>query len=122
MKIKNNNKSISIRIMSDIKSLNEEIINAHQKHYETSPTGLIIPTESPNGNLIYHLYSDGTITYQKGGWAYGQRNVFESHCALHNYKILCLEFPKTAADETTYVILTKDECINFRNRMAELIK
>ena len=108
--------------MSDIKSLNEKIINAYKKHYETSPTGLIIPTESPNGNLIYHLYSDGTITYQKGGWAYGQRSVFDSHCALHNYKILCLEFPKIAADVTTYVILTKDECINFRNIMAELIK
>jgi len=107
--------------MTDIKSLNEEIINAHNKHYETSKTGLVIPTESPNGNIIYHLYSDGSITYEKGGWAYRQRNVFDDVYALDNYKILGLEFPKKANDGTTYVILTYNECKNFRIRMFELI-
>ena len=37
---------------------------------------LVIKTESPNANTIYHVYSDGEITYQKGGWAYLQRSVF----------------------------------------------
>ena len=37
---------------------------------------LVIPNESPNGNIIYHIYSDGEITYQKGGWAYQQRSEF----------------------------------------------
>ena len=37
---------------------------------------LVIPTESPNGNIIYHIYSNGEITYQKGGWAYQQRSEF----------------------------------------------
>jgi hypothetical protein len=29
---------------------------------------------SPLENTIYHIYSDGEITEQKGSWAYGQRN------------------------------------------------
>jgi len=107
--------------MTDIKSLNEEIINAHNKHYETSKTGLVIPTESPNGNIIYHLYSDGSITYQKGGWAYRQRSEFDNTPPLTNYKMLNFEFPKKTNDETTYVILTYNECKNFRIRMFELI-
>ena len=37
---------------------------------------LVIHDESPNGNIIYHLYCDGKITYQKGGWAYLQRSEF----------------------------------------------
>ena len=37
---------------------------------------LIDPNETPNANIIYHVYSDGEITYQKGGWVYQQRSVF----------------------------------------------
>jgi len=62
-------------ILSEMKQLNDEIVAAHNKHYEASPTGLWMPKESPNGNTIYHLYSDGEITYQKGGWAYLQCSV-----------------------------------------------
>ena len=40
---------------------------------------------------------------------------------LNNYRILDFEFPKKANDETTYVILTYNECKNFRIRMFELI-
>lgn len=35
----------------------------------------LINTEAaPNENTIYHIYSDGEITEQKGSWAYGRRN------------------------------------------------
>lgn len=35
----------------------------------------LVNTElSPLENTIYHIYSDGEITEQKGSWAYGQRN------------------------------------------------
>jgi hypothetical protein len=121
MKIKNKYKVYQNK-MSDIKSLNEEIINAHNKHYETSKTGLVLLDESPNGNIIYHLYSDGSITYQKGGWAYQQRSEFVYLYPLSNYKILCNEFPKKTKDETTtYAILTREECITFRKKMDEMI-
>ncbi len=35
---------------------------------------LIDTNMSPLENTIYHIYSDGEITEQKGSWAYGQRN------------------------------------------------
>lgn len=100
--------------MSDNKSLieqlNADIISAHDKHYEVSPTGLVNPKESPNGNQIYHLYSTGEISFQKGGWAYMQRSEFMTHSNMPNYQKLALKFPKRAADGSTYVILTEEEC------------
>ena len=45
---------------------------------------LIKKNESPNGNIIYHLYSDGTITRQKGGWAYLKRSVTDVHTKCIN--------------------------------------
>lgn len=101
--------------------LNEAIIAAHNAHYEESPTGLVNPNESPNGNQIYHLYSTGEISYQKGGWAYMRRSEFMTHDKLLNYTKLGLVFPKKAADGSTYVILKEDECTNFRLKMIELL-
>lgn len=110
--------------MSNIEILNREIISAHQKHFETSPTGLVHPTESPNGNNIYHLYSDGEITFQKGGWAYLQRSEFThwNNYANSNCKKLNLTLPETDAKGRTYAVLTPDECTQFRSRMIELTK
>jgi len=34
------------------------------------------PDESPGINHITKIWSDGTITSEKGGWAYGQRSIF----------------------------------------------
>ena len=108
-------------ITTNVQQLNDAIITAHKKHYESSPTGLIQPKESPNGNTIYHLYSDGTITYQKGGFAYLQRSVFEEEYALKNHRKINLKLLNVAPDGTTYVILTQGECNYFREKMNELI-
>ena len=112
--------------MSDIPSealeLNLEIINAHNKHYESSATGLVNPKESPNGNTIYHLYSDGQITFQKGGWAYLQRSEFTEDSPFNGHRELQMKFPNQADNGKTYVILTKEECKNFRNKMFEIVK
>lgn len=35
---------------------------------------LIDTNMAPLENTVYHIYSDGEITEQKGSWAYGQRN------------------------------------------------
>lgn len=35
---------------------------------------LIDTNMAPLENTIYHIYSDGEITEQKGSWAYGHRN------------------------------------------------
>jgi len=107
---------------SEIKQLNTEIIFAHDSHYDISQTGLIKPNESPNGNIIYHLYSTGEITFQKGGSAYMQRSEFTLLSDIRNYHDLGLKFPKRADDGSTYAILTEEECNKFREQMCELIK
>lgn len=108
--------------MSAIEILNEIIIDTHNWHYISSPTGLVNPNESPNGNQIYHLYSTGEISFQKGGWAYLQRGECFTHGKITNYQKLSLKLPKEAADGSTYAILTKEECTKFRAKIIELIE
>jgi hypothetical protein len=82
---------------------------------------LIKPEEQPNGNIIYHLYSDGTITRQKGGWAYGKRSVtdIESYCVKPN---TLFTFPcKGLYEGDTYAILTMENCKEIKNLMNELL-
>lgn len=112
--------------MSDLQSealvLNLAILSAHKKHYEHSDTGLIHPKESPNENIIYHLYSDGEISYQKGGWAYLQRSEFAKDYTLGGHRELRLSFPNESSYGRTYVVLTEEECKYFRNKMIELLE
>jgi hypothetical protein len=112
--------------MSDLQSealvLNLAILEAHKKHYEESETGLVNPKESPNGNTIYHLYSDGSITFQKGGWAYLQRSEFTEESTIGGHRELRMSFPNESDYGKTYVILTPEECKYFRNKMIELLK
>lgn len=112
--------------MSDLQSealvLNLTILEAYKKHYEESETGLVNPKESPNGNIIYHLYSNGEITFQKGGTAYLRRSEFSTESTIGGHRELRLSFPNEASYGRTYVILTKEECIYFRNKMIELLE
>lgn len=110
-------------IVTEINLLNQEINAAHYKHYEGSKTGLVMPNESPNGNTIYHLYSNGQFTFQKGGDAYLRRSEFESQPYIVGYEKLNLQLVKKMRDPNlTYVILTSEECLNFRKRMEDIIK
>lgn len=112
--------------MSDLQSealvLNLAILEAHKKHYDGSPNGLVNPDEAPNGNIIYHLYSDGGITFQKGGGAYLQRSEFSTEPTIGGHRELRMKFPNEASYGKTYVILTKSECVEFRNKMIELLE
>jgi hypothetical protein len=120
------NPNIKTRMTTDIQSealvLNLAILEAHKKHYEGSPTGLLNETESPNGNIIYHLYSDGNITFQKGGWAYLQRSEFSAEPTIGGHRELRMQFPNEASYGLTYVVLTREECKYFRGKMIELLK
>ena len=110
-------------IMSEISLLNEQINAAHLKHYETSKTGLHDPQESPNGNTMYHLYSNGKLTFQKGGDAYLKRSEFESQPYIIGYEKLGFEFVKKTRDASiTYVILTGEECWEYRKKMVDMVK
>jgi hypothetical protein len=97
-----------------MEQLNQEIIDAAKKYILPNGTcSLIHPDESPNVNTIYHLYNDGEITSQKGGWAYGQRSVFTSASPVGNSDLLRFTF--------RYVVLPYEECKNFRERMMSLL-
>jgi hypothetical protein len=109
-------------LQSDALALNLAILEAHKKHYESSPTGLVNPDEAPNGNIIYHLYSDGGITFQKGGRAYLARSEFSTESTIGGHRELRMQFPNEADYGRTYVILTREECSYFRGKMIELIK
>ena len=82
---------------------------------------LVDITKAPNENQIYHLYSDGTITHQKGSWAYGKRSIFEikGECVRPN---TYFTFPVESAKKgDTYAIMTKENCEMVRELMDELL-
>ena len=82
---------------------------------------LIEIDKAPNENIIYHLYSDGTITRQKGSWAYGKRSIFDikGACIRPN---TYFKFPiESAREGDTYAIMTKDDCEMVRDLMDELL-
>lgn len=96
----------------NMEELNNLIIFRHNPN-------LIDRKLSPNANTIYHLYSDGTITYQKGGDAYGQRSMFDLEHGFYSLKKK-FKFPLVGGEDT-YAILTKEECLEFRKEMVKYI-
>lgn len=110
--------------MSSVNQFNELVNTTHNNHYINSPTGLIDVSSnaSPNGNLIHHLYSNGEITFQKGAWAYLQRSEFNLHYKLDGSEKLNFQFAKKLTNNISYAILTEEECLQFREKMIELIK
>jgi hypothetical protein len=109
-------------VLEIINNFNERVISAHNAHYEQSSSGLIDTSAnaSPNGNQIYHFYSNGEITFQKGAWAYLQRSEFNHTYGIPEAKYLPFKFLKEAADGTSYVILTKEECLSFAEEMKQI--
>lgn len=81
---------------------------------------LVIPDESPNANTIYHIYSDGEITNQKGGFAYLERREFTNQIPIPNGNSLKLIFPYKGYTHT-YAIVTLEDALNIRNMMQEFL-
>jgi hypothetical protein len=82
---------------------------------------LIVKEQQPSENYIYKLYSDGTLTREKGGWAYGKRNTIDIE-----YEILrphtFFTFPyKGQYEGDTYAILTLENSHKVRELMNELL-
>lgn len=101
--------------------LNEMICEAHFNHYKSSKTGLVNPDDSPNANTIYHLYNDGEITHQKGGFAYLMRTEFTFKNEIyHEHEHIPYNFPITKIGKYSYAILTQEECFKFRSLMNEI--
>lgn len=109
-------------VVLTIKKINIMEINQKQEIYDLiikyhDPT-LVKPLESPNGNLIYHLYNDGEITQQKGGYAYKARTEFTMEWSVKN-KLDPNYFPMKI-DDIGYAIMTYENAIIIRNLMMEL--
>jgi hypothetical protein len=83
-------------------------------------TNLVIHSQSPSENRIFHIYSDGEITHQKGSWAYLDRHEFTQLQPIHNLHkdLLSLNFPKKRG-EFTYAIVTEEHAIHIRNTMID---
>jgi hypothetical protein len=79
---------------------------------------LVKPLEQPNGNLIYHLYNDGEITQQKGGYAYKQRTEFTMEMPIKNI-LDPNNFPMKVND-FGYAIMTNQNALIIRNLMMGL--
>lgn len=101
--------SIPTKILS-LEFITDYIKNAHNPN-------LIFPEESPNRNIIYHIYSDGEITSQKGGWAYLQRSEFNENYITCKNKYNNL-FPMNRGD-FTYAIVTEHDALKIQKMLLE---
>ena len=112
-----------ISITEIIDEFNKRIIESHLAHYKNGQNELIDLSDnaSPNENQIYHLYSNGEITHQKGAWAYLKRSEFNIEYEITGANKLSFKFVKEALDGTSYVILTEKECHIFREEMKKIV-
>lgn len=88
----------------------------HEAHYTPeSPHGLLHPDESPNTNTIYKVWSDGEITYEKGGYAFGDRSLKQVSLPIVylSNKTWLPKFP-IQYRENSCAMLTLDECRHVR--------
>lgn len=94
------------------KEIEQTARELHHAHYTAeNPNGLWKPDESPNANTIYKLWSDGEITYEKGGHAFGDRSLKQLRGPIvHISKSLLPKFPVCFENGNSYAILTVDEC------------
>jgi hypothetical protein len=108
----------------DINLLNQNIINAHNSYYVNGENTLIDKSlnASPNGNQIYHLYSNGKITHQKGAWAYLNRSEFQIVNEIPGARKIPFKFVNEGTNGITYAILTIKECIYYREQMEKYLK
>lgn len=107
-----------------IAEFNQRVIDAHHAHYINGKNELIDTSAnaSPNGNQIYHLYSNGEITFQKGAWAYLQRSEFCRDYGISGARSVPFNFVNKADNGTTYAILTYEECKLFREELVDILR
>ena len=96
---------------------------------------LVKPNDSPNSNIITHIYSDGEITEQKGGFAYLKRSERTTKCPISNIdngnlkkinlKFDITKFPKIkdngSRSKFGYAIVLEKHANEIRNEMLKLL-
>ena len=99
-------------------SITNQYIELQELINKSHNTQLVNVEKSPNENTIYHIYSDGEITYQKGSWAYLNRSEFSEKSSLSN-NFTQLEFPKKTYNYG-YAIVTLEDAIVIRDMMIKI--
>ena len=111
--------------MTSTLTIPERISALSLRVQEMDNPSLVEPETSPNGNTIYHIYNDGEITSQKGGWAYLQRSVFTDSYPLHDADRLGLKFKReiqtSSGQKASYSIVTYEQSQEIRNEIKELL-
>jgi len=57
---------------------------------------------APNIN-VFEVFTDGTVTSQKGSWAYGHRSVFDAVTGHPSHMCKALRFRNECRDGTTFM-------------------
>jgi len=81
---------------------------------------LLKPSEQPNENIIYHIYSDGEITDEKGGWAFSNRSMrtLKDSIVPNNYVAL---FPVRRGYNDSYgcAMVTLEDALKIRELLSK---
>ena len=84
---------------------------------------LINTQEAPNENTIYHIYSDGEITQQKGSWAYCNRSEFTLYLPF-NKSISFENFPyhrtNSKGEKFGYAIVKYEDALKIREKISKI--
>ena len=93
---------------------------------------LIKPDANPGDNTIFHLYHDGSITSQYGGWAYLQRKEkdikpyisknlhLDIEKFTHKHFIENIIYGRSVSKRFGYVIVTYENALLIRDEMEKL--
>lgn len=124
------------KFIQELSALSKEITATHQAHYQTDEQyGLVNPKN--NSDHVYHLYEDGELTHQKGGFCYLQRSEFQEMGPVilrnrnspyglptPNLQLIGLSLPLQritgSGDRVSYAILTEEEGVLLCNKVIRL--
>jgi len=99
--------------MLTLEYIQEYILKCHNPE-------LLKKEEQPNANTIYHVYSDGEITEEKGGWAFGNRSIrtLKDNIVPNNYVAL---FPVRRGYNDSYgcAMVTLEDALIIRELLSK---
>ena len=94
---------------------------------------LVKPNDAPNSNIITHIYSDGEITEQKGGFAYlqrGERTIrnpigdekyYKNIINKNNFPMISNVKDEYDNNNFRYAIVLEKHANEIRNEMLKLV-
>lgn len=110
-----------------IDDFNSKVVSTYKDNCDQNgECQLIKPNIPPYANMIYYFYSSGSITYKRGGDDY--KNNYKNpeiigETEIDNSRRLGFSFSlENNSTCSTYVILSVNQCIEFRKEMEQIIK